>query len=389
MPTTPVRAQRPTALSAMAAFGSAVVTALLLLLYGYRRQPYIMLWMLSWSLMAASLTVMSVDFDNRALGLSMLGFAQFLGIAAALLLVLGADTYRRRALPGPRYLFGLLPLLIWFTLAPIGLGSQSVIVPGYLISAGLLVTAGLAYLAVLRGARFLGAGLIGIMLLLLGCTNAWVAISVSGSGSTALIPVQLMVLNALLYVFAALGMHLLVFEDMTYELRVTNRQLKGAQAELHELAITDPLTGCHNRRFFDEVIGRELQRHRRYHIPLSLLFVDIDRFKAVNDSLGHEAGDRVLQDVAAFLKGNVREADYVFRWGGDEFLVLISCQLEEALQKGAALKSAFQIAPEAAELPSGVGLSVGCSEVFAGSDDILVRVREADERMYRDKVGAR
>ena len=104
-------------------------------------------------------------------------------------------------------------------------------------------------------------------------------------------------------------MHLLVFEDMTYELRVINCQLQGAQAELHELAIIDPLTGCHNRRFFDEVIGRELQRHRRYHIPLSLLFVDIDCFKAVNDSLGHEAGDRVLQDVAAFLKCNVREAD--------------------------------------------------------------------------------
>ena len=286
-----------------------MVTALLLLLYGYRRQPYIMLWVLSWSLMAASLTVMSVDFDSLALGLSMLGFSQFLGIGGALLLVLGADTYRRGALPGSRYLLGLLPLFVWFTLVPIRLGSQSVIVPGYLISAGLLATGWLAYLAVRRGARFLGAGLIGIMLLLLGCTYAWIAISVSLSGSTAQVPVQLMVLNALLYVFAAFGMHLLVFEDMTYELRVINCQLQGAQAELHELAIIDPLTGCHNRRFFDEVIGRELQRHRRYHIPLSLLFVDIDCFKAVNDSLGHEAGDRVLQDVAAFLKCNVREAD--------------------------------------------------------------------------------
>ena len=218
-------------------------------------------------------------------------------------------------------------------MAPIELGSQSVIVPGYLVSAGLLATGGLAYLAVRRGVRFLGAGLIGIMLLLLGCTYAWIAFSVPLSGSTAQVPVQLMVLNALLYVFTALGMHLPVFEDMTYELRVTNRQLKGAQIELHELAITDPLTWCHNRRFFDEVIGRELQRHLRYHIPLSLLFVDIDRFKAVNDSLGHEAGGLVLQDVAAFLKCNVREADYVFRWGGDKFLVLISCELEEAPKK--------------------------------------------------------
>ena len=96
------------------------------------------------------------------------------------------------------------------------------------------------------------------------------------------------------------------------------------------MVITDPLTGCRNRRFFDEIIGRELQRHRRYGIPMSLLFVDVDRFKAINDTLGHDAGDRVLREVAAFLLSNIREADYVFRWGGDEFLVLLSCEEDEA-----------------------------------------------------------
>lgn len=373
----------------MAAFGSAVVAVLLLLLWAYRRRLYVLHWVVSWLLLAASLVVISVDYGSQWLERSMLGVSEFLGIVAALLLVLGADTYRRRPLPGRRYLLGLLPLLIWFTLAPIGLGGRSAIVPGYLVSAGVLATGALAYLAVIRTARFLGAGLIGVMLLLLACTYTWIAVLVSRSGPTTLIPFNLMMVNALLYLFAALGMHLLVFEDMTSELRVTNRQLKSAQGELHELAITDPLTGCHNRRFFDEVIGRELQRHQRYDIPLSLLFVDVDRFKAVNDSLGHEAGDRVLQYVAAFLKRNVRQADYVFRWGGDEFLVLISCELEEALRKGATLKMEFQLAPETTALPAGVGLSVGCSEVFAASDDIMVRVREADQRMYRDKVGAR
>ena len=83
-------------------------------------------------------------------------------------------------------------------------------------------------------------------------------------------------------------MQLMTFEDMTYELRVTNRRLESAQGELRQLVITDALTGCRNRRFFDEVIGRELQRHRRYGIPLSLLFIDIDRFKVINDTLGHE-----------------------------------------------------------------------------------------------------
>ena len=124
------------------------------------------------------------------------------------------------------------------------------------------------------------------------------------------LPPELLIANALLYLFGVLGMHIFVFEDMTYELRVANRRLRTAQDGLREPVITDAMTGCHNRRFFDEVISRELQRHERYSIPMLFLFVDVDRFKNVNDTLGHEAGDRLLQYVALFLCLSVREADY-------------------------------------------------------------------------------
>ena len=107
----------------------------------------------------------------------------------------------------------------------------------------------------------------------------------------------------------------------------------------------------------------------------------------VNDTLGHEAGDRLLEYVALFLKSNVRGADYVFRWGGDEFLVLLSCTLEEAREKSAELTTAFRTALTTSGLPTGVGLSVGCSEVIAHTDDIMARIREADEAMYRNKAG--
>ncbi len=153
---------------------------------------------------------------------------------------------------------------------------------------------------------------------------------------------------------AALGMQLMTFEDMTLELRRTNRRLEAAQGKLRRMVITDPLTGCRNRRFFEEIIGRELQRHRRYGIPMSLLFVDVDRFKAVNDTLGHDAGDRVLREVAAFLLSNIREADYVFRWGGDEFLILLSCGEEEARRRGTALQMDFARYSTAATLPTGL-----------------------------------
>jgi diguanylate cyclase (GGDEF)-like protein len=132
-------------------------------------------------------------------------------------------------------------------------------------------------------------------------------------------------------------------------------------------------------------MDRELQRHARFKLPLSLLFIDIDRFKAINDTLGHDAGDRVLQYVATFLKHHIREADYVFRWGGDEFLVLITCIGDEALRKATALKAAFDAAPEAVDLPPGIGLSIGWSEVPEGTTDLIPLITEADERMYVDK----
>src|ERR1044072_4604525 len=109
-----------------------------------------------------------------------------------------------------------------------------------------------------------------------------------------------------------------------------------------------------------------------------------ERFKAINDTLGHDAGDRVLKYVAGFLTRHIREADYVFRWGGDEFLVLITCVGEEA-----ALKKAFEAAPEAVDLPPGIGLSVGSVEVPSGATDLLPLVGEADARMYQDKAASR
>jgi diguanylate cyclase (GGDEF)-like protein len=194
---------------------------------------------------------------------------------------------------------------------------------------------------------------------------------------------------AVVILVTALGMQLMTFEDMTYELRRTNARLESAQSDLRQLVITDPLTGCRNRRFFHEVIGRELQRHRRYANPLSILFIDIDRFKAINDTLGHETGDRVLRQVAGFLLRNIREADYVFRWGGDEFLVLLTCEEEEAQVRGRQLQQGFEASPEVSTLPAGVGLSVGSVEVPATARDVMPYVQMADERMYANKKRSR
>jgi len=368
-----------------AAFGAAIVAGLLLLQYAHRRKPFILLWASGWLLIAPAMLLIARGYESGLVARLALGLSQFLGICTATLFFWSADLYRQTRFVNPRRLRVLVAIAAWFLLAPLMLGPAAVLTPGYLISAVLLAGAGAMYAAVLLERRMIGAGLVAFVLLGLGVSNLTTAVVVPRMLATGQFTFEILVVNAVLYTFGALGIHQLVFEDMTYELRMTNRRLEAAREELLQAAITDPLTGCHNRRFLEQVIDRELQRHARFQLPLSMLFIDINRFKQINDTLGHEAGDRVLQYVARFLKRYIREADYIFRWGGDEFLVLITCGADEASRKAAVLKASFDAAPEAVELPPGIGLSVGWAEVPPGTEDLLPLVKEADERMYIDK----
>ena len=358
-----------------------LVAALLCLLYVYRRRTYIVCWVAGWIVTAFSLLLAVHRFASEKLGYAAYGISQFLAIVGALGFVVAADAYRARPRVVRSYAMVLLPVFMWFALAPLALRRAGAFVPGHLLIAGALVAAGIGHLRVLRQTRLLGALVVGLTFLVIAGSHVWVLFASRANQDIS----RLTYIDVGLYLVAALGMQLMAFEDMTYELRVTNARLETAQNELRQMVTTDALTGCRNRRYFDEVIGREVQRHRRYHIPLSLVFVDIDRFKTINDTLGHDEGDRVLQRVAVFLLRNVREVDYVFRWGGDEFLILMSCREGEAVRRATALQAAFATSADADGLPVGVGLSVGCAEVGAHDDDIVSLIKVADERMYSDK----
>jgi len=376
--------------SQFAALGAGVLACLLLLLFIYRRRSYILYWTCSWTLLAGSLLLASYGFENDPTARVLVGFSQVLSIAAAMVVLLSASTFRHPdGALSPKLLLTLLPLVIWFGLAPLALSMRSVLVPGYLISSGMLGLGAVAFLNLLRKYRMMGAALVGVSLLVLAASHAWIAISIVRMPFSKELPLGALTLNAMLYLVEALGMHLLVAEDMTYELRVANRQLSAAQAELHALAVTDELTGCYNRRHFQQIIIRELKRHHRYGIPLSLLFIDIDRFKEVNDQHGHDTGDQVLQLVAHLLIGQVRDIDYVFRWGGDEFVILVSCNREHARRKASEIKAEFTRLTAQMGLPSGVALSVGCGEASGDLNDPFALVQAADEEMYRDKLESR
>jgi diguanylate cyclase (GGDEF)-like protein len=369
------------------AFGAAIVSVLLVLQYGHRRKPFILMWAAGWLLVTPTMLLVARGYSNEMLEREAVGLSQLLGICTAALFLWSADVFRQTGFVQPKRLKLLIVAGAWFLVAPAAFGLEAVVAPGYLISAITLAGAGSMYAAVLLERHLIGAGLVALVLLGLAISNVSAAAMAERATAAGGFIFETIVVNAVLYALGALGMHLLVFEDMTYELRMTNRRLEGVREELLQAAITDPLTGCHNRRFLEQVMDRELQRHHRFNLPLSLLFIDVNRFKAVNDSLGHEAGDRVLQYVARFLRRHIREADFVFRHGGDEFLVLITCTAEEAERKAAVLKAAFDAAPEASDLPPGIGLSVGVVEVPQGATDLTPLIREADRRMYEDKAG--
>ena len=107
------------------------------------------------------------------------------------------------------------------------------------------------------------------------------------------------------------------------ELRQKNKQLSELLAKVEALAITDSLTGLNNRRQLDTVLETEWKKSQRYKQPVSCLLIDIDFFKAVNDTYGHKAGDLVLIEIANIIRKNVRDVDTVGRWGGEEFVAIL------------------------------------------------------------------
>ncbi|MEO8477409.1 MAG: GGDEF domain-containing protein, partial [Actinomycetota bacterium] len=160
-------------------------------------------------------------------------------------------------------------------------------------------------------------------------------------------------------------------------------RLRDAHRRERDLARTDPLTGVANYRWFGEEAQREMYSSRRYGGPLSLAYIDLDRFKAVNDEHGHTAGDAVLRVVADTLRDSLRPTDLVARLGGDEFAVLLphtDCDAAElALDR---VLNALAADPRS----MGVGFSVGVIQLHnaVGSIDDLLSL--ADERMYAAKT---
>jgi diguanylate cyclase (GGDEF)-like protein len=163
-------------------------------------------------------------------------------------------------------------------------------------------------------------------------------------------------------------------------------------AEIYRLTIIDPLTGIHNKSYLLEFLTRELARTQRYKRPLAFLLFDLDRFKAINDRLGHLAGDGTLQELVYCLKGVIRKEALLARYGGEEFALVLpetthegACCMAERLRQVVA-GHCFRYEADTFHVTMSVGVASTRGEEPLTPDDLF---RQADEKLYEAKKAGR
>jgi diguanylate cyclase (GGDEF)-like protein len=172
-------------------------------------------------------------------------------------------------------------------------------------------------------------------------------------------------------------------------LRIVQLQkaLLASNRQLEELSRTDALTGLRNRRSFDEELAMRFEYALRYGRPLTLVMIDIDHFKEVNDAFGHPVGDAVLQKVAEVLKRTTRRSDVVARFGGEEFAVLLpETPMREALQFAEKIRAAVAAEDLGPGMPPRITISAGVAAISQSPEDL---VAAADAALYRAKRSGR
>jgi diguanylate cyclase (GGDEF)-like protein/PAS domain S-box-containing protein len=197
---------------------------------------------------------------------------------------------------------------------------------------------------------------------------------------------------------------LIVFRDITERkqvekrLRYVNDRLQSQlieigtlQSKLREQAIRDPLTNLFNRRYLEETLDRELARAARETYPLCIIMIDLDHFKKVNDSYGHEAGDHVLRALANALSEQSRRGDFACRYGGEEFVIVMpNISMATAYERAESLRNtlnSLRIPYEYYNLSVTISMGIACYPINGQSRDALLRA--ADQAMYAAKEAGR
>lgn len=368
------------------AAGTVLLFLLFLLLYKKIRRRAFLDWIASWAFLLCGLgleLVMPMMAETR----SFVFLLHIALLAHILFLLRGVRRFRdERAGTGAYELLWIVPIvaIAWWTAMQSGAASSHSAAIALVLAAG-YVTAAVSF-AITTGSRA-GRVLLSISFLLWGVEEAVIGFGYLRFRDPAAMPEMLQYGNfaaMLLEMMVAVGIIILLFEASQSRLASEMEQLLHSDQQLKEMGVRDPLTGLYNRHHFNDVIKRELANVRRYGISLSVLLADVDRFKEINDVKGHQVGDDVLKFVANYLTSCVRESDFVFRWGGDEFLVLLPRTDEgSAAQKAEELARRLPAIPGVEQLqPS---LSVGWA-THRMDAEFQATLAQSDARMYEMKL---
>ncbi|MFG3452945.1 diguanylate cyclase [Stutzerimonas stutzeri] len=182
----------------------------------------------------------------------------------------------------------------------------------------------------------------------------------------------------------------LIIYDVT-DVATNRQQLQAANKELQRLSSTDRLTGLFNRGHWEEMLRQEYARHRRYDRNAALVMFDIDHFKKINDSYGHQAGDAVIQATAELIRQSTRDADIAGRYGGEEFVVLLpdtdnggAVTFAERLRRSI---EAHEVAYEGQRIRFTV--SLGIADLSQPTSGYAQLIERADNALYKSKSGGR
>ncbi len=369
------------------AAGTLLLFLLFLLLYRKIRRRAFLDWIASWAFLFAGL---SLQFGMRWLPEASRLLSLLMNTALLLHVVFLLRGTRRFRNPAAR---SSAAELLWA--APVAAAiwwASMAVEPVHTVAASMALLRAATYVltallfAVTPGSAA-GRIFLSISFLFWGAERAVSGLGLMRFESMADLPAWLQYLGfagMFLEMMIAVGIIVLLFEDTQARLAAEMEALVNSERELKEMGVRDPLTGLYNRHHFNDVIRRELANVRRYGTELSVLLADVDRFKEINDVKGHGAGDDVLRFVANYLTTCIRESDFVFRWGGDEFLLLLP-----RTDEGSAAQKADELARKLPKIPGTEGLHPSLSVGWAThrmDAEFPATLALADQRMYEMKL---
>ncbi|MFK5893815.1 MAG: diguanylate cyclase [Pseudomonadota bacterium] len=205
-------------------------------------------------------------------------------------------------------------------------------------------------------------------------------------------PIDAFILSSKVDIFIELWLQKQKLKQISNDLIVANKKILIQQEELKNLAIHDHLTNLFQRRWFDEVILKEISSTLRNNTNLTIALLDIDHFKQVNDSYGHQAGDAVLIQLANLLKNKIRLSDSVFRFGGEEFVIIMpKTDLQEAInlcERTRHRVESLQISHDKLQLQVtiSIGLAMLCEPEITTPEELI---KSADNFLYLAKSNGR